>query len=457
MSRRKLMGFVSLSMVLLLALVAASVLVTRGAFARPLQSVSRQSKARSQRLNVVGSTTTCTPKQWAGVSSPNEGTGVNGLNAVAIVPGTTQQWAVGFYHDATTNFDQTLTEYFDGSQWTIVPSPLYPTGASNVDSHLEAVSAITATDVWAIGYSRTTSTSQGIIEHWDGNRWSLVPSPDPTLSSFYGITAVADNDVWAVGSYFDNNVSLYRTLIEQWDGSAWKVVASPNASVNVHRLPQIAPSTRSGANELLGVTAVSANDVWAVGDDSGVTLTLHWDGSSWSIVTSPNVASVMNYLTGVAAVSSGDVMAVGYSGSTQTLAEHWNGTSWAIVSSGNVTGATAGYLRSITAVPGMNAYWAVGNYASFGAIPSHMPISAAAPTQFAGSATAATLTEFWNGSQWRVISSFNPTGTSQAALYGVAASSFGNVVAVGFWLSTAGGSDQTLAERPGPAICFARG
>jgi hypothetical protein len=45
-------------------------------------------------------------------------------------------------------------------------------------------------------------------------------------------------------------------------------------------------------NELLGVTAVSANVIWAVGrfepsPSFFETLTLHWTGISWSVVPSP--------------------------------------------------------------------------------------------------------------------------------------------------------------------------
>src|SRR5205085_12498998 len=111
-----------------------------------------------------------------------------------------------------------------------------------------------------------------------------------------------------------------RLLAELWHGTAWSVVASPNVG--------------TGSNYLYGVAVVSANDVWAVGyyingsfNATDETLVEHWDGTSWSVVPSPNLDTNYYYLYGVAAVSANDVWAVGkYRNDTyidQTLVEHY--------------------------------------------------------------------------------------------------------------------------------------
>src|SRR5207247_10434954 len=58
-------------------------------------------------------------------------------------------------------------------------------------------------------------------------------------------------------------------------------------------------------------------------------------GTSWAVVPSPDPAGAQdNELSGATAVSANDVWAVGETGNgAQTLTEHWNGTSWAAVSS----------------------------------------------------------------------------------------------------------------------------
>src|SRR5947209_11172460 len=82
-------------------------------------------------------------------------------------------------------------------------------------------------------------------------QWSVVPSPNGSSSSnLSGVAAVSANDIWAVGSS-GNQRSGAQTLIEHWNGSSWSVVTSPS------------PAT--GNNELFSVSAASASSIWAVG------------------------------------------------------------------------------------------------------------------------------------------------------------------------------------------------
>jgi hypothetical protein len=155
------------------------------------------------------------------------------------------------------------------------------------------------------------------VEHWDGITWGIVPGPNLGAgNSLNGVAARSASDVWAVG--YDRTFTGAQTLTEHWNGSTRTVVSSPN------------PGT--SGNYLNGVSAISASDVWAVGSytNSGSpaqTLVEHWDGTSWAIANSPNVGTNSNTLNGVAAVSAGDVWAVGQSnigGTEQTLVERYN-------------------------------------------------------------------------------------------------------------------------------------
>src|SRR4051794_13492246 len=100
------------------------------------------------------------------------------------------------------------------------------------------------------------------------------------------------------------------------------------------RSGRVDPQPGGCGGRLGGVAAVSTNDVWAVGNAGGDTLTEHWDGTSWSIVPSPHPGASTNELFEVVALSTNDVWAVGYyyDGSTDaTLTEHWDGTAWSVV------------------------------------------------------------------------------------------------------------------------------
>ena len=132
------------------------------------------------------------------------------------------------------------------------------------------------------------------------------------------VTAFSAHDIWAVGSY--DAVGCCRAgtgpVIVHWNGRSWRRVPSPN-------IPGSARSNRGGI-ELSAISAVSAQDIWAVGP-----LRMeHWDGRNWRIVRSPQGAS------GVAAISSHNVWAVGSHG-YETLLQHWNGIRWGIFPSPN--------------------------------------------------------------------------------------------------------------------------
>ena len=76
--------------------------------------------------------------------------------------------------------------------------------------------------MWAVGSGGTASAKTTLTEHWDGSSWTLVPSPSPgTSDSLLSVSAVSATDVWAVGE--DQSTSGFGPLVEHWDGAAWTV------------------------------------------------------------------------------------------------------------------------------------------------------------------------------------------------------------------------------------------
>src|SRR6266487_1947804 len=121
--------------------------------------------------------------------------------------------------------------------------------AQFTNSAFGATAAIADTDIWAVGDS--TSTNQTLAVRFDGRSWSVVPTPTLAASSLAGVSAVASNDVWAVGGQTVSGTA--NTLIEHWNGTTWSVVTSP---------------TPVGGGSLAAVAALSSTDVWAVGTQS---------------------------------------------------------------------------------------------------------------------------------------------------------------------------------------------
>src|SRR5437868_1085841 len=89
----------------------------------------------------------------------------------------------------------------------------------------------------------------------------------------------------------------------------------------------------------------------------------HKNCGGWSSVASPNVGTGSNFLYSIAAVSANNVWAVGEYGNgngSSTLVEHWNGKQWSVITSPNVNGATENTLAGVTAITAHNI-WAVGS------------------------------------------------------------------------------------------------
>ena len=187
---------------------------------------------------------------------------------------------------------------------------------------LQSVATLSASDAWAVGYTRQSRRTSTLIEHWDGATWSVVASPDPGgryVNRLYGVTALAADDVWAVGT-FNHHASHYddnHTLVLHWDGRSWQQVASPDGNQAIK-------------NTLLGISGSAGDDVWAVGfylQDAELghrTLTLHWDGDRWSRVSTRGDGDLQPGFSTVAALAADDVWAAGPHGSVA----HWDGAAW---------------------------------------------------------------------------------------------------------------------------------
>ncbi len=209
-----------------------------------------------------------------------------------------------------------LIEQWDGASWSIVPGG----STGQPFDMLTGVDCLTASDCWAVGNAGPTPQSpnflpifpnavgdQGLIEHWDGAVWSVVPSvseSSPNGGYLYGLSCTGPSDCWASGSTTDDTGLASGLLMEHWDGSSW---SDQSGSV-----PEPAPG---GPAILSGISCVGTAQCWAVGSlgpfggGGGSNFQPHafvenWNGSSWSIAPSPNVAalSLLNHVTCLPAV-----------------------------------------------------------------------------------------------------------------------------------------------------------
>ncbi len=244
---------------------------------------------------------------WSRVPSPTVAGKVCELESVTVA-GPDDVWAVG---DASGG--ETLIEHWDGTSWSVVPG----VNPGNATNRLTSVSAVGPDDVWAVGYYGDEGQStKSLALHWNGSRWSRSTLFKRPYGHLGGVVAIAADDAWGVGEQ-----SSQRSVATHWNGSGWAKFSTPN---------------RGGAlTNLTAVDAVAPDDVWAVGyyntADGNRPITVHWDGTEWGVVSSPSPGAAALY--SLSAVSSQEVWAVGgdQSGPEHTLAQYWNGTAWTAV------------------------------------------------------------------------------------------------------------------------------
>jgi hypothetical protein len=364
----------------------------------------------------IAGTAVAQPTSWTIVSSPSpNGTVDNGdmLAGVSCLSGT-DCVAVGTQGDSRVGAAP-LIESWNGTAWSVQKLP----GFTPVFETLGGVSCVSATDCTGVGTASFSGTG-ALFVFWNGTQWlvnaeyapgaqllgvscpsagfcvavgahppaqgrgaaTLVmsgtfdagfgvvasPSPAPYWNQLTGVSCVSDSDCVAVGWTIHSTTTQKRkTLIESWNGTSWSVVKSPNRD------------SHTDTNQLNGISCLSATDCVAVGSSQGLktgparTLIETWNGSSWSITRSPDKGAALdNRLNGITCLTGTDCAAVGDSGD-RTLAESWNGTAWTVVPSANKGPAnsanTANQLAGVSCEPAGTTCVAVGGRSVPGATP----------------------------------------------------------------------------------------
>jgi hypothetical protein len=355
-------------------------------------------------------------ERWNGVSwsiqpTPSPSGSTYGELLSVSCAAATACTAVGDYN--SNRGTQPLAEQWNGSSWSIQPTPNPGSGI------LSSVSCTSPTACSAVG---SAGLGTPLVERWDGTSWSVQPTPQPAAkSSLIGVSctsATACTAVGGAGEYSPDDTPL----VERWDGSTWSVQPSPTI-----------------AGDLDSVSCSSTTSCTAVGHHCScqpdTPLVEHWDGTSWSVQSTPqiprppnaNVAPDVN-LVEVSCTSSTACTAAGFynafaAGGSGTLVERWDGTTWSIQPTPNPADAA---LRGVSCAS-PTACTAVGDYQD-------------------PAGGQATLAVGLNQTGWSIETTPNPAGPVRSQLTGVSCASTTGCVAVG----TGGGlypGEGSLVER----------
>jgi hypothetical protein len=283
--------------------------------------------------------------------------------------------------------------------WSVVPSP----DQGSVMDRLASVSCASPKSCMAVGYwdkASPTNEPQTLAEVWSGSTWSLTPSPNEGKYGdvLNGVFCRESTSCIAVGDSvsYSSSSEDFKTLVESWNGTSWSVIPSPNHF----------------NSSLYGVSCVSATRCVAVGGHGKKIEPLAelWNGTSWSISSAPNPKGGGN-LGAVSCFRSNDCIAVGGDGSVGgTLVESWNGHAWSIVQSPNPAGDQFDAFSGVSCSSSYSCI-AVGSYFYKG--------------------NARTLSESWNGAKWSIIRTPNQKDSHIDFLASVSCASPTDCIGVG--------------------------
>jgi hypothetical protein len=188
---------------------------------------------------------------------------------------TNQCIAVGNYTDST-GYEKALTENWNGATWTegnavaFIPSP-----QSDANSELDAISCASPSSCVAVGNyeDEPEDTWPALAESWNGSKWTVDPTPIIPNAYSTGLDSVS---CWAPESCIatgrdtisGNPPPEGNTVSESRDGSSWHLQTAP-----------VLPELFSG---LGGVSCASATFCAGIGNGSAkASYIALWNGT-WS-------------------------------------------------------------------------------------------------------------------------------------------------------------------------------
>jgi hypothetical protein len=195
-------------------------------------------------------------RRWLRVPAPRPDPSQS-LNAVADIS-SGDAWAVG------ADKKRELILHWNGKSWRDAPNP----GSKMKNGALEDLTALSANEIWTIGYADGPN-----VLRWNGAAWHVAPASRlPSLGDpLWAIAAVSPDDIWAGG----NNANFTDVLMKHWDGTDW---STPKGFE--HHIPGV----------IYRLSIRSASDIWAVGyhgkHQQQRPLMLHWNGKLWTKVLS---------------------------------------------------------------------------------------------------------------------------------------------------------------------------
>jgi hypothetical protein len=260
----------------------------------------------------------------------------------------------------------------------------------------------------ANGFCIAVPSSGTNAQRWNGSAWSSVPIVAPAESTSLNLSDVSctsSTACMAVGSYAVNGGGGFKTLAERWNGTGWSITSTPNGET-------------ATANTLASVYCFSEKSCTAVGKINTKTpLAVSWNGTEWTTMPAPkNIAGT----TAADLACYGSNICFFSQGNTSATLNRWNGTEWTAVTLPTPEGGSNPIPSGLSCASG--SCFAVGSYQK--------------------GEKYLSLVEKWSGTSWSVETT--PTPEPGAVLSGVSCRSSSHCTTVGI-NRLSGSESKTLA------------
>jgi hypothetical protein len=300
------------------------------------------------------------------VSVKGVGAVMTGVDAVRA----NDAWAGGFAATDSGKKAVGLIEHWSGTSWQAVKLPAKIAKAwAAPGANYVTIGASSSTNVWAVGEFPTAS-SKGRVAYLrlSGRTWTKGLLPGAGGSRFLLVTSVevlGKSDTWVFGGIVNvtSTTESFVPYAARYNGSRWSTVKIP------------------ASGEITAVSAVSANNIWAVTGTSGLgqeilstgaapatSAVLHWNGKNWPKVASqpglPTGGDLTSIIAGKQVLVGGDVATSG-GGTSVQFVDQMSGSTWAApvkLPKSGVAAASSNHLpyQIESLVPaGHGSYWAL--------------------------------------------------------------------------------------------------
>ena len=340
---------------------------------------------------------------------------------VGLEPGTTYYFRISATNAKGTKPGNELNFTTSAGSWKIKETP--NPGASG--NRLYDVSCEPNTSACtSVGKSTSSAVDSPVALRWNGTSWSeqtAAKKSGATHTRLFGVDCPSETRCLAVGNHQASEGT--SVLSEIWNEGKWNVQTTP--------LP-----SESTSSEFVAIGCNSTADCTAVGSavigSVKKAIAERWTSPTWALSTIPiPEGAKSSQLDGVDCLWSNFCAAVGRyttsGGSIKSMVVFWNGE-WSLQSVTDPEKAVQSTLLDVACTPTPNRCTAVGGWKN------------SAEEQFP-------LAYRFNGtSTWTLQGTPKPTGNQASVLQEVSCATETSCTAAGSWVSSAGGSNRTLAE-----------